>query len=337
MTGIGKRPPLIGWWSVLRRSGLGILSSLFLMATGPVADAGHSQSSRSGLTVTFGKSEFVFSVITLSAMPDTRIGIRVSSPVDVPLFIQRVGDESRQQVPVDGKVDVYTDRTPGVSRYQIFTGDRKRLVTVNVIALTPLKSSTQKKLNGYRIGQYPTHPTKSKGIFKLPLGFIEINAKTKDLQVSPHFRLGQFAAKQASTADVKYVLLRPELLEKLEFLLEKVNENGWKADTFTIMSGYRTPFYNKAIGNVQFSRHVWGGAADIYIDTDPRDGVMDDLNGDGKINKADAIALYDFINSLTKDPAYRQYIGGLGAYGSTAAHGPFVHVDVRGSTARWGR
>ena len=28
-------------------------------------------------------------------------------------------------------------------------------------------------------------------------------------------------------------------------------------------------------------------------------------------------------------------VGGLGAYGSTAAHGPFVHVDTRGHRARW--
>jgi len=27
--------------------------------------------------------------------------------------------------------------------------------------------------------------------------------------------------------------------------------------------------------------------------------------------------------------------GGLGVYGSNAAHGPFIHVDVRGSKARW--
>jgi uncharacterized protein YcbK (DUF882 family) len=28
-------------------------------------------------------------------------------------------------------------------------------------------------------------------------------------------------------------------------------------------------------------------------------------------------------------------IGGLGIYGSTSAHGPFIHVDVRGTRARW--
>jgi len=29
-------------------------------------------------------------------------------------------------------------------------------------------------------------------------------------------------------------------------------------------------------------------------------------------------------------------IGGVGIYHATSAHGPFVHIDVRGTRARWG-
>ena len=60
--------------------------------------------------------------------------------------------------------------------------------------------------------------------------------------------------------------LRPRLLLKLEMMLEKVNAAGYRCDTFQVMSGYRTPHYNMAIGNVKYSRHVWGGAADIFVD-----------------------------------------------------------------------
>jgi acetyl-CoA carboxylase carboxyltransferase component len=60
--------------------------------------------------------------------------------------------------------------------------------------------------------------------------------------------------------------------------LQALNEAGRTVERFVVMSGYRTPFYNAAIGNVPYSRHVWGGAADIYIDDAPRDGEMDDLN-----------------------------------------------------------
>jgi hypothetical protein len=102
-----------------------------------------------------------------------------------------------------------------------------------------------------------------------------------------------------------------------------------------VMSGYRTPFYNAAIGNVPYSRHVWGGAADIYIDDAPRDGEMDDLNADGRIDRADAEWLAAFIDDLSDEGRFGTGIGGIGIYDSNEAHGPFVHVDTRGFRARW--
>ena len=117
---------------------------------------------------------------------------------------------------------------------------------------------------------------------------------------------------------------------------EGLRPKGYRCETLTVMSGYRTPYYNRAIGNVKYSRHVWGGAADIYIDESPRDGMMDDLNRDGKINYQDAAVLYDLIDAMYGQIWYRPFVGGLGQYEKTGAHGPFVHIDVRGTRARWG-
>jgi hypothetical protein len=33
---------------------------------------------------------------------------------------------------------------------------------------------------------------------------------------------------------------------------------------------------------------------------------------------------------------YPDLVGGVAPYKATRAHGPFVHVDVRGERARWG-
>lgn len=121
---------------------------------------------------------------------------------------------------------------------------------------------------------------------------------------------------------------------KLERILRALNLAGHKTDGFHIMSGYRTPFYNHAIGNVLYSRHQWGGAADIFIDDNPKDTYMDDLNGDGRTDKKDSIWLSAFIDAMSKRGEFKN-LGGLGVYGSNYAHGPFVHVDVRGFRARW--
>jgi len=103
-----------------------------------------------------------------------------------------------------------------------------------------------------------------------------------------------------------------------------------------VMSGYRTPVYNRGIGNVTtFTRHQYGDAADIFIDEHPADGKMDDLNHDGRTDRLDAQLLRSWAEQLDRTPQMDVKIGGLSDYGATETHGPFVHVDARGYAARW--
>lgn len=62
---------------------------------------------------------------------------------------------------------------------------------------------------------------------------------------------------------------------------------------------------------------------------------MDDLNGDGRIDEADAGWLETLIEELSAEGREGLPEGGLAAYGATREHGPFVHIDVRGTRARW--
>jgi hypothetical protein len=60
---------------------------------------------------------------------------------------------------------------------------------------------------------------------------------------------------------------------------------------------------------------------------------MDDLDGDGRVNVADArylLALAERVEARHPD-----LVGGLSAYRATGVHGPFLHVDVRGQSVRW--
>jgi hypothetical protein len=87
---------------------------------------------------------------------------------------------------------------------------------------------------------------------------------------------------------------------------------------------------------VKYSRHIYGGAADIFLDENPKDKMMDDLNQDGKSDYKDAAIIYEIIDELYGKPYYVKFLGGLARYKKTANHGPFVHLDVRGRRARWG-
>lgn len=117
-------------------------------------------------------------------------------------------------------------------------------------------------------------------------------------------------------------------------MLAAVNAKGHDVSTLHVMSGYRTPYYNRKIGNTtEYSRHLYGDAADIYVDADG-DRWMDDLNGDGRTTQADAEVLAAIVRGLPT-PGDDRFEGGLSTYGATAAHGPFVHLDFRGRYVRW--
>jgi hypothetical protein len=223
----------------------------------------------------------------------------------------------------------------GVYDATLESGERRLLL--HVFVMVPFSAVEGAALNGYRMGEYPREPLRGLPAYRPPPGFVEVTPANQGIRVSPHFTLGQFLCKQKGGFP-KYVALQERLLLKLEHLLELVNASGHPAETFFVMSGFRTPAYNAAIGNVRYSRHQWGDAADVFIDERPRDGVMDDLDGDGRVDLRDAILLYDlFDRSAARPRRGTELPGGLGLYGTTAAHGPFVHVDTRGYRARWGR
>ena len=225
--------------------------------------------------------------------------------------------------------------TPGLYSLEMRQQGQGEML-INVFVMHPASLVKNGYLRGYRIGDYPKTPLRGLKAYLPPTGFVEVTPENAQTRVSPHFTLGQFVCKQSASGTSKYIVMRPELFIKLESILQETNARGYRSDSFHIMSAYRTPYYNRAIGNkTLYSRHLYGGAADFYIDESPKDGVMDDLNGDGKINKKDAALLYNIVEALSRDEVWPS-VGGLGEYDANASHGPFVHVDSRGYRARWG-
>lgn len=216
--------------------------------------------------------------------------------------------------------------------YTLYVEGPFETVQLNAFVKTPFNNADP-ELDGYHIGAYERKPRRNNPRYKPPAGLIEVNETTAGLRVSPHFTLGAFTCHQPG--DPKFLLLDERLVLKLELLLEEVQQRGIDATTFTVMSGYRTPWYNKSIGNTtKYSLHLFGRAADIFIDEDG-DGRMDDLNNDGQVDEADAQVLFDIAADMDTQASYQPFIGGLGLYGPKPHRGPFVHVDARGYTARW--
>lgn len=206
------------------------------------------------------------------------------------------------------------------------------------ITLRPFTDKIRGMIGSYRIGFFPGEQRAVRSpAYANPEGFVEITARNQDTRVSDHFRLRDFITHDQGSVWPKYLVLREPLVDKLELILGELRAMGVSSGTLRIMSGFRTPQYNAkgvgAGGRVEDSRHQYGDAADIYMVNGARDW-MTDLDGDGKITTRDARVIALAADRV--EQAHPELIGGVGVYAATRAHGPFVHVDVRGTRARWG-
>ncbi len=221
----------------------------------------------------------------------------------------------------------------GIYAVRAERADASSFIHLNVLVARPSSDIVDGLMNGYPIGSYRSRPYRGLAPYLPPNGFAEVFAADEEIRASPHFSIGQFVCKQPGTP--RYLLLSTDLLLKLEAVLEATNRAGHATQTFFVMSGFRTPVYNRAIGNrTPYSRHLWGDAADFYIDTDG-DGIIDDLNGDGRSDIEDAQVLARIIDDVEATAPPGVIPGGMATYRASRLHGPFVHIDSRGYRARW--
>ena len=192
-------------------------------------------------------------------------------------------------------------------------------------------------VGSYRLGFWPEEKGRLRSeAYENPEGFIEVTPANQDTRISEHFRLRDFLTHDQENVWPKYLVLREPLIDKLELVISDLEDHGIPARNVQVLSGFRTPQYNLALGDesgrARDSRHQFGDAADIYIDSN-HDGRMDDLNGDGRVNFRDVRVILAAVERV--ESQYPDLVGGVGLYHSTGSHGPFAHIDVRGSRARW--
>lgn len=192
-------------------------------------------------------------------------------------------------------------------------------------------------LGRYRLGWWPAERWMMAANYLNPDGFIEVWPANVDVPLSEHFRLGDFVMKDQQATWPKYVVLEERLVDKLELVLDELEARGVRVSRAVILSGFRAPYYNDLQideGAARASRHQFGDAADLLIDHDG-DGAMDDLNGDRRRDLTDANVIGSAVAAVER--RYPELRGGLGTYAAMGPSGPFAHVDVRGTSARWER
>jgi hypothetical protein len=200
----------------------------------------------------------------------------------------------------------------------------------------PFGDKVDGRIGQYLIGFWPAEQRRvSSGAYQNPRGFIEVTPENQNTRISEHFRVRDFLTKGQVGIWPKYLVLREELVDKLELVIQDLNTHGIDVRHMSVMSGFRTPEYNGPGGDGRsgLSRHMYGDAADVFVDNDGN-GRMDDLNRDGRVDHRDARVILDAVERVER--AHPALAGGVGVYRANSAHGPFAHVDVRGWRARWG-
>jgi hypothetical protein len=203
------------------------------------------------------------------------------------------------------------------------------------ITLLPWREKRGAYVGPYHMGWWPAERTIVAANYENPVGFIEVTPDNQSTRVSEHFRLRDFVTHDQDTVWPKYVVLREALLDKLELVLQTMEAQGTPTHNVRILSGFRAPYYNAGLvaeGAARASRHQFGDASDIVIDND-HDGRMDDLNHDGHVDFQDTEVILRAVERVER--TYPELVGGLGLYAGMGPSGPFAHIDVRGSRARW--
>jgi len=205
--------------------------------------------------------------------------------------------------------------------------------------LLPFSVKQKGRIGSYRVGTWPYERRAPHNmLYANPAGFIQVTPQNQDTYVSEHFRLKDFLTHDQESVWPKYLVLDERLVDKLELIIDDLNAHGIRVVHLSIMSGFRTPEYNREGvgegGRARDSRHQFGDAADIFVDNDGS-GRMGDLNHDHHVDWRDAKVIRDAVDRV--EAAHPELVGGAGIYRGNRRHGPFVHVDARGVRARWGR
>jgi hypothetical protein len=206
------------------------------------------------------------------------------------------------------------------------------------ITLLPFTNKSGGRVENYHVGYWPAEKRRPRSeAYENPQGFIRVTPENANTRVSEHFELRDFLTHDQQDVWPKYLVLRENLVDKLELVIDDLQAHGHPVRHMVVMSGFRTPQYNAQGvgrgGRARDSRHQFGDAADVFVDNDG-DGRMDDLNHDGRVDSRDAQVIIDAATRV--ENAHPELLGGAGRYRATRAHGPFAHIDARGTRARWG-
>jgi uncharacterized protein YcbK (DUF882 family) len=342
------------WLEVVSTIVLGLLATAWLWSIAAARGGAFAGEADAAVTPT---TRAVGAALTTAGAPSTAYLTDAALAAIAPLrgasgkvrLVQRAPGDPLPALPAGAAVAVGGDSAaapvrPGIQDLAVRVGDSVRSVAdLDVVTLTPLSARRRGRIGLYFIGSWPTEGRgaartgpAARGDYSAPRGLIEVTPANQHTRLSEHLRLRDFLTHDQANVWPKYVVVQTRLVDKLELVLADLAARGIPSRGVHVMSGFRTPQYNTGGGDPRgragLSRHMYGDAADVWIDNDG-DGRMDDLNRDGRVNVRDAEVIQAAVDRVER--RHPELVGGVGVYPANSAHGPFTHIDARGYRARW--
>lgn len=243
------------------------------------------------------------------------------------------------------------DQTTPETTREIHAGNLQGRNALHTLVRYPFNPLDQTSIEGYAIGVYadPEMPdvqsvspfvAENKDRYRAPQWFVKVDNNTVGLNVSPNFKLGDFSPA-VERGKTHFIALDYRLIDRMEALLKKIQDKHPTVKSLRILRAYLTPlqaemYRVRGLDISVFSRHLYGDAAIFIVDAD-NNGVMDDLNGDGKSDIADAEWLENLVGELERESSVYGGVGVMdkftGPEHETATS--CVMVDTRGVRSRW--
>ncbi|HSE84022.1 MAG TPA: hypothetical protein VLB01_05705, partial [Thermodesulfobacteriota bacterium] len=173
---------------------------------------------RAGFTVKFKDEIIQYKVIGVYVLPEEALALEAldagkGSHYDIRYSAGKL---------IDAAINKWHWQAPqekGVYPVKIVDSKSQDSITLNVFVMIPYDGLKRESLNGYKIGRYPSIPSRQSPNYDPPKGFIEVTPENEEVFVAPHFKLKQFVCKQQHDYP-KYVVLQERLLLMLELVLE---------------------------------------------------------------------------------------------------------------------
>lgn len=221
--------------------------------------------------------------------------------------------------------------------------------SVRLLPAVPYDRDGDGTIAGVYVGIYPNEydenapapVQRNAAAYSPPESFYRLDETTSVLPLTGTATWGDLVPEILPAEGARFVPFDPDLVALWAGLRNEIQQAGHSNPAhLTVLRGSMTPHERRRLERLgvelaEYTRFQYGDALAVIMDSDGN-YRMDDLDGDGEVDSADAEVLAEYVSEAMGKSDLQ---GGLGIESSFEGPNhigtPYVHVDLRGWDVRW--